>query len=143
MLRKKSQGAEQGGFGGFLAEGTEIDGEVRFSDELRADGRITGKIYSEKGRLMVGDTGNIEADIDVGVASISGTVSGTLNASVKVEIHSTGRFYGNIHSPALIIEEGAVFEGNCAMAGTAGRPVHRAELETGPETKVQESAKAS
>ena len=142
MLRRKGQGAESSGFGGFLAEGTEIDGEVRFSDELRADGRITGRIFSEKGRLMVGDTGHIEADIDVGVASISGTVSGTLNASVKVEIHSTGRFYGNIHAPALIIEEGAVFEGNCAMSGTEG-PAHRAEREPGAETKVQESAKAS
>ena len=41
----------------------------------------------------------------------------------KVEIHSTGRFYGNLHAPALIIEEGAVFEGNCAMASTAEQHV--------------------
>ena len=63
--------------------------------------------------------------------------------SAKVEIHSTGRFYGNIHAPALIIEEGAVFEGNCAMAGAGDRPAHHAERETGAEAKVRESAQAS
>ena len=120
MLRKKSQGAAAG-FGGLLSEGTEIAGEVRFAEELRVDGRIDGKILSENGRLLVGETGAIDAEIRVGVASISGTVTGTLLASKKVEIHSTGRFYGNIHSPALIIEEGAVFEGHCAMESGSAR----------------------
>jgi cytoskeletal protein CcmA (bactofilin family) len=131
MLRKKSQGAASG-FGGLLSEGTEIEGEVRFAEELRVDGRIEGKILSERGRLLVGETGAIDAEIRVGVASISGTVTGTLLASEKVEIHSTGRFYGNLHAPALIIEEGAVFEGNCAMASTAEQHVehqaHSAEV---------------
>ena len=115
MLRRKTQGAADG-FGGFLSEGTEIEGEVRFSEELRVDGRITGRIVSDKGRLLVGETGEVEAEIQVGVASISGTVAGTLYASQKVEIHATGKFYGDIHAPALIIEEGAVFEGRCDMA---------------------------
>ena len=82
MLRKKSQGAASG-FGGLLSEGTEIEGEVRFAEELRVDGRIEGKILSERGRLLVGETGAIDAEIRVGVASISGTVTGTLLASEK------------------------------------------------------------
>lgn len=135
MLGRKSQGASTG-FGGLLAEGTEIDGEVRFADELRVDGRIEGKILSESGRLLVGETGHIKADIRVGVASISGTVSGTLLASTKVEIHSTGKFYGSIHAPALIIEEGAVFEGNCAMASAAPEK----EKEHARESAIAETA---
>ncbi|MBK6315190.1 MAG: polymer-forming cytoskeletal protein [Blastocatellia bacterium] len=115
LLRKKNNGGGDG-FGGILSEGTEIDGEVRFADELRVDGRITGKVQSERGRLLVGESGHVEAEVYVAIASISGTMSGTLVAATKVEIHATGRFYGNIHSPALIIEEGAVFEGNCEMA---------------------------
>lgn len=115
LLRKKNnEGGD--GFGGILSEGTEIDGEVRFADELRVDGRITGKVQSERGRLLVGESGHVEAEVYVAIASISGTMSGTLVAATKVEIHATGRFYGNIHAPALIIEEGAVFEGNCEMA---------------------------
>ena len=115
MFNKKGNGSGGEGFGGFLAEGTEIDGEVRFVDELRIDGKLTGRIVSAKGRLTVGDTGKITADIAVGTALVGGTISGTLTASVKVEIHSSGRVYGDIHAPALIIEEGAVFEGRCEM----------------------------
>jgi cytoskeletal protein CcmA (bactofilin family) len=117
MFRRR--GGDGGGFSGFLAEGTEIDGEVRFADELRIDGKLTGKVLSSKGRLTVGNPGNVEADIEVGTASIGGTVVGTLVASVKVEILATGRVFGNIQSPALIIEEGAVFEGRCEMAKCA------------------------
>jgi cytoskeletal protein CcmA (bactofilin family) len=135
MLRRKNQGAADG-FGGFLTEGTEIDGEVRFNEELRVDGKVGGRIYSEKGRLLVGESGSIEAEIRVGTASISGTVSGSLEASVRVEIHATGRFYGHIHAPALIIEEGAIFEGQCEMAtGSIQRP--RAEQS---EPAIAESA---
>jgi cytoskeletal protein CcmA (bactofilin family) len=115
MFGRKA-GNDSGGFGGFLAEGAEIDGEVRFGAELRIDGRVTGRVVSQKGRLIVGDSGNVEADIEVGSASIGGTVIGTLVANQKVEIHSTGKVYGNINAPTLIIEEGAIFEGHCEMA---------------------------
>lgn len=115
MFGRKS-GGDTGGFGGFLAEGAEIDGEVRFGDELRIDGRVSGRIISDKGRLIIGDSGTVEAEIAVGVASIGGTIVGTLVASQKVEIHSTGKVYGNIQAPTLIIEEGAIFEGHCEMS---------------------------
>ena len=67
----------------------------------------------------MGSPGNVEADIQVAAASIGGTVVGTLVATVRVEIHATGRVYGKINAPALIIEEGAVFEGHCEMAKSA------------------------
>jgi cytoskeletal protein CcmA (bactofilin family) len=135
MLRRKTQGAAEG-FGGFLTEGTEIDGEVRFNEELRVDGKIGGRIFSEKGRLLVGETGEIEAEIKVGIASISGTVTGTLKASLRVEIHATGRFYGSIHAPALIIEEGAIFEGQCEMES---RPAAKLEQVAEPARPIAES----
>jgi cytoskeletal protein CcmA (bactofilin family) len=115
VFGKRSDGGN-GGFGGFLAEGTEIEGEVRFADELRVDGSISGRIISPNGRLVIGKAGAVTADIHVGTASIGGTVSGTLTASVKVEIHATGRVYGDIMAPALIVEEGAIFDGRCEMA---------------------------
>jgi cytoskeletal protein CcmA (bactofilin family) len=57
-------------------------------------------------------------------------VTGTLYASQKVEIHATGKFYGDIHAPALIIEEGAIFEGKCEMASGAAQasPASVAEI---------------
>lgn len=105
---------------GFLAEGTEIRGEVRFRDVLRVDGKIGGKVISER-ELVVGESGEIEADVDVGVLSVSGKVTGTIHVKEKLEIHPTGRVLGDLtlEKPNLVIHEGGVFEGNIDM--NAGR----------------------
>ena len=101
---------------GFLAEGTEIHGEVRFLEVLRVDGKITGKVISEK-ELVVGESGVVEADVDVGILSVSGKVTGTIHVKEKVEVHPTGRIIGDLtlEKPNLVIHEGGVFEGNIDM----------------------------
>jgi cytoskeletal protein CcmA (bactofilin family) len=101
---------------GFLAEGTVINGEIRFPDILRVDGKVTGKLTSEK-ELVVGETGELEAEIDVGILSVSGRVSGTLRIRDRITIHPRGRVQGELimEKPGLIIEEGGVFEGTIDM----------------------------
>jgi cytoskeletal protein CcmA (bactofilin family) len=101
---------------GFLAEGTEIKGEIRFRDILRVDGKVSGKVLSE-GELVVGEAGEVEADIEVGTLSVSGRVTGTLHVREKMVIHSKGRVAGDltIDKPNLMIHEGAIFEGDVDM----------------------------
>jgi cytoskeletal protein CcmA (bactofilin family) len=101
---------------GFLAEGTGIKGEIRFRDMLRVDGKISGKVQSE-GELVVGESGEIEAEVQVGTLSVSGKVSGTMKVRDKVEIHAKGRISGEltVEKPNLVIHEGAVFEGDVNM----------------------------
>ncbi len=103
---------------GFLDRGTEFTGELRFQDLMRIDGKFKGKIISSH-TLIVGDAGEIDAEIDVGTLSISGRVEGVLKASDRIEIHSKGRVYGTLIAPRLIIEEGAIFQGKCEMESTA------------------------
>ena len=101
---------------GFLAEGTEVKGEVRFRDVLRVDGRISGKVISEK-ELVVGESGEIEAEVEVGTLSVSGKVTGNIHVKEKLEIHARGRVLGEVvlEKPNLVIHEGGVFEGNIDM----------------------------
>ncbi len=108
---------------GFLAEGTEIKGEIRFRDILRVDGKISGKIESE-GELVVGESGEIDAEVHVGTLSVSGKVAGTMKVRDKVEIHSKGRISGEltVEKPNLIIHEGAVFEGDVNMSAARKDP---------------------
>ena len=120
---------------GFLAEGTEVQGEIRFKDVLRVDGKITGKVISER-ELVVGESGQVEADVEVGTLSVSGKVTGNIHVKEKLEIHPTGRVVGEVtlEKPNLVIHEGGVFEGNIDMnAGKrkdARDPAHPdAELE--------------
>jgi cytoskeletal protein CcmA (bactofilin family) len=81
---------------------------------MRIDGKFNGKIVS-KNELIVGESANIEGDIHVGRIAISGTVVGKIVADQRVEIHRNGKVYSDIDTPALVIEEGAIFQGNCTM----------------------------
>ncbi|MBS1807280.1 MAG: polymer-forming cytoskeletal protein [Acidobacteria bacterium] len=102
---------------GFLGDGTEIKGELSFSEMLRVDGSISGKIKSDSGTLLVGERGYIKASVEAANVSVSGTIEGTVTAKNKVEIHPTGKVFGDVYTQALIIEHGAVFDGKCHMTG--------------------------
>lgn len=105
---------KSGDLNGFLDRGSVYRGELEFEDTMRIDGRFNGKITS-KNELIVGESASIEADIHVGRIAISGTVKGTIRADQKIEIHRSGKVFCDLETPALIIEEGAVFQGNCNM----------------------------
>ena len=106
---------KSGELNGFLDRGSVFKGELEFEDTMRIDGRFHGRIQS-KNELIVGESAHIEGDIHVGRIAISGTVVGKIVADQRVEIHRNGKVYSDIETPALIIEDGAIFQGNCAMA---------------------------
>ncbi len=99
---------------GFIDKDTEITGDIRFKDSFRIDGKFKGKILSGSS-LIIGETGDVEADIEAGSISINGKVKGTLSATELIEIFSQGRVIGKMVTPRLIIEEGAFFQGSCQM----------------------------
>jgi cytoskeletal protein CcmA (bactofilin family) len=105
---------KSGELNGFLDRGATFKGEMEFEDTMRIDGRFNGRI-SSKNELVVGESAHIEGDVHVGRVAISGTVVGKIVASQRVEIHRNGKVYCDIDTPALIIEEGAIFQGNCVM----------------------------
>lgn len=99
----------------FLGEGTEITGEIKFSEIMRVDANINGTVISDNGSLLVMERGRIKATVKAGSVEVSGTIEGTVTAKTSVKIHPTGRVYGDIYTPSLIIENGAVFDGKCHM----------------------------
>ena len=111
-----------GELNGFLDHGSSFKGELEFEDTMRIDGRFNGKIIS-KNELIVGESAQIDGDIHVGRIAISGTVVGKIVADQRVEIHRNGKVYSDIDTPALIIEEGAIFQGNCVMGDRKGSNV--------------------
>lgn len=106
--------SKSGELNGFLDRGSSFKGELEFEDTMRIDGKFSGKIHS-KNELIVGESAHIEGDVHVGRIAISGTIVGKIIADQRVEIHRNGKVFSDIDTPALIIEEGAVFQGNCVM----------------------------
>jgi cytoskeletal protein CcmA (bactofilin family) len=88
-------------------------GELRFEGTLRVDCYVTGQLRSLTGTLIVSETAEVESDIVVATAIIDGFLHGDIHATERVELQSHARVIGNIESPALAIQPGAVFEGQC------------------------------
>ncbi len=106
---------KEGTLSGFVGSGTELTGETTFKAMLRVDGHLSGKISSSSGTLIVGATGKIDANVEVAVAVVHGTVNGDIIASQRLELGRASKVNGNIQTPSLVIEQGGIFEGNCKM----------------------------
>lgn len=104
-----------GELNGFLDAGSLVIGTIRFQDTLRVDGKVQGRIESHND-LVVGDRGEVEGEVCVGILYVSGAVRGRVKAEQKIVVHRGGRLLSDIATPALIIEEGGIFEGSCDMA---------------------------
>lgn len=101
-------------FGFLLSKNMVSDGIISFQGVLQVDGKFDGEIKGPR-QLIVGETGDIVAQIAVGTLVVKGAVRGNVVATRKAEIHSSGRVDGNIKTPSLYIEKGGLFMGKCHM----------------------------
>jgi cytoskeletal protein CcmA (bactofilin family) len=95
-----------------------VPGEFRFEGTLRVDCYVTGLMRSQTGTLVVSETGEVDTDLFVPAAIIDGVVRGDIRAE-QVELGSNARVIGNIETPSLAIQPGAVFEGRCHFVPAA------------------------
>jgi cytoskeletal protein CcmA (bactofilin family) len=106
---------KEGTLSGYVGNGTSLTGEANFRGMLRVDGHLTGRVASQDGTLLVGTNGHVDANIEVAIATINGTVNGDIIATERLEMGRAAHVKGNIQTPSLMIEQGAVFEGSCRM----------------------------
>jgi len=106
---------KDGKLSGFVGHGTSLTGDTSFQMMLRVDGHLTGTVSSDGGTLIVGNSGKLDANVSVGIAQVNGTVNGDISATERIQLGRTARVVGNIATPKLIIEDGALFEGGCTM----------------------------
>lgn len=106
---------KDGKLSGFVGHGTSLTGDTSFQMMLRVDGHLTGTVSSEGGTLIVGGNGQLDANVSVGVAQVNGTINGDVTATEKIQLGRTAKVVGNISTPKLVIEDGAMFEGGCTM----------------------------
>jgi cytoskeletal protein CcmA (bactofilin family) len=99
---------------GFIGDVTNFTGEVHFKSMLRIDGHFTGRVSSSDGTLIVSNGAQLTgAVIDVAVARINGTVEGNIRASKELVLGPTANVTGEVRSPGLTVEEGALLNANC------------------------------
>jgi cytoskeletal protein CcmA (bactofilin family) len=103
--------------------GTEsaFDGKLVFQGTVRIEGKFTGEISTDD-VLLVTETAEVVASVNVGTLVLNGTLRGNVRAKRVVELQAPARLYGDIETPSLIIHAGVMFEGNCKMESLAARP---------------------
>ena len=135
-MKEKRKEIDENRMTGFFDKDTEITGDLTFKGSFRIDGRFKGKVNSGS-TLIIGENGNVEAEIKATHIIIGGEIKGNIQASDRVEINSTGRVFGTIISPKLIVEEGAYLEATCQTSNNVTHPA------TTPETsKNKKGAKS-
>ena len=115
-----SSSSASGGLTAFIDQGSEFEGKLSFRDTVRIDGRFNGEITSEN-TLIVGESGEIEAEIRSKTVVVSGTVNGNLIAEAKVVLHKSAKVNGDIQTPAIVVEEGAMITGKINMSGKSSQ----------------------
>ncbi|WP_408071914.1 polymer-forming cytoskeletal protein [Butyrivibrio sp. JL13D10] len=99
----------------FIAAGAIIDGPFTAKESTRIDGTINGNV-SVNGSLIVGQEGKINGAVSAINLFLAGEINGNVTASTgKVEISDTGKLIGDLSAKTLVIDENAVFQGQCQM----------------------------
>jgi cytoskeletal protein CcmA (bactofilin family) len=120
---------KEGTLSGFVGSGTLVTGEATFKAMLRVDGHLSGRISSSSGTLIVGANGKVDANIEVAIAIIHGTINGDIIASQRLELGRAAKVNGNIQTPSLVIEQGGIFEGSCKMLQMSAAAADKAKTD--------------
>ena len=115
-MKAKGNGKSQ--LNGFLDAGSHLRGDLHFEDTFRIDGKLTGKVDST-GDLYVGERGEVEGEVKVGRLFVTGKVDAVVHAD-RVEVAPGGQLRGQVETPTLVIDEGAIFEGQSRMVERRG-----------------------
>lgn len=102
-----------------IGKDTTVKGRIDAEGGIRVDGKFEGQIFTS-GDVIVGETGSLVADVEAKNISIAGEVRGNVLARGKLELIPTGKLFGDVRMAILVVEDGAVFQGQCEMLNPEG-----------------------
>jgi cytoskeletal protein CcmA (bactofilin family) len=97
-----------------IGKDTVVTGTVDVKGLLRIDGKVKGQVICSD-TVTVGIGGEVEAEVNCKIATLSGKVTGNIIASEKVELQAKAEISGDLKTKSLVIEQGAIFCGSCNM----------------------------
>lgn len=98
----------------FIDTGAEFNGTLRLAESFRIDGEFRGSIESQS-TVIVGEHAGIEANVCGRDVIVAGAVVGNVTASRQLTLRGTGRIHGDVETPSLEVERGAVLNGTTRM----------------------------
>jgi cytoskeletal protein CcmA (bactofilin family) len=110
-----------------IAANTTFEGKIRTEGNIRIDGKFVGEVHA-KANAAIGMTGTLEGNLTARSVTVAGKVTGTITASEKLVLEAKSVLQGDIRAVKLVVDEGAIFHGNCDMKSAAGGPSGAAQV---------------
>jgi cytoskeletal protein CcmA (bactofilin family) len=120
MAEKRSTDGELS----LVGSNTVIEGKITTEGSIRIDGKLVGDLVA-KANAAIGLSGVVEGTVQAANISLAGKVTGTLTANEKLVLESKASVKGDIRASRLVVDEGAVFDGHCAMTAPPKPGGHR------------------
>ncbi len=112
---RKETPIEKSDIKAFLGPGSQFEGKLVFNEIVRLDGGFRGEVTSHD-TLIVGESAEIQADVQVGTLILSGCFKGNIKAKTRVELRSPAKVDGTIETPAISVEDGVLLNGTVTMS---------------------------
>ena len=140
MLRREDTAAP-GELNAVLGRGSSFEGKLAFEGTVRIEGNFRGEIHTED-TLVIGEGAHVEAEVSAGTVVVSGgEVIGNIRAKQVIELERSARVRGTLETPALKIERGVIFVGNCKMDGGKGEAADPAKVTSLAEKAAEKDKK--
>jgi cytoskeletal protein CcmA (bactofilin family) len=117
-MRDLGQSGSTAALNAMLGAGSVFEGKLHFEGQVRIDGTFTGEITTTD-LLIIGEGAKVSATINCGSVEVKGDITGNVNATDSITLRATARVEADIYAPSLIVDKGAVFEGNSRMTSGA------------------------
>ena|SRR5215472_14000042 len=99
----------------YLDKGSKIMGKLFFEGLVRIDGHVEGEI-SANDVVVIGANAKLTGQLRAASIVIEGMISGgDIIAAKRVELRRTAKVVGDLTTPVLVVEDGALFDGHCTM----------------------------
>lgn len=106
-----------------INEGTRITGDLVAQGDVRIDGFLKGDVNT-RARLAIGASGQVEGQLTGSMVDIAGEVKGDVVVTGVLTLRKTAKIRGDLTVGKLVIEEGAMFSGQCTMTEMVNTPTH-------------------
>jgi cytoskeletal protein CcmA (bactofilin family) len=126
-----------------IGERTSFEGTLKTEGAVRLMGSIQGEIES-KSTIIVEEKAHVTARLTGAQVTVAGHVDGQIFCEGRVEIRPTGHVTGEINAGALIVQEGAYFDGTSKMtSGGIASTSHAASSNNSASASASSAASSS
>ena len=128
MISSAKKYPEQAQASNRILVGTSITGDIVSDGDIRVDGKVAGSM-KVTGKLVIGEHGLVEGEVECKNAAIAGQLEGTINVAQSLSLSASAKVKGKVQVEELAVEPGAEINGSLAM-GAVMRKVNESDKDS-------------